>query len=67
MVIVAEPVPPPLQAPEPAIATPSPEFAVAATGKVLLITAVDGAWVVTAILWVAFCAAVPSVTWGATS
>jgi len=50
-VIVAEPLPLPLQAPLAVIATGNPELAVAATGKVLLYAALAGAGVVTVIVW----------------
>jgi hypothetical protein len=50
IVIVADPVPLPLHDPEDVIATPSPELAVAATGKVLPNAADAGAWVVTVML-----------------
>ena len=50
MVIVALPLPEPLQPPELVICTANPEFAVAATGKLLLATAVDGAAIVTVMI-----------------
>jgi hypothetical protein len=54
IVIVAEPLPPPLQSPLVVIATAKPELAVAATLKVLLYAALAGAGVVTVIVWSAF-------------
>jgi len=54
IVIVADPVPPPLQLPVVVIATPKPELAVAATGKLDPLTALCGAGVVTVIVWFAF-------------
>jgi hypothetical protein len=66
MVIVADPVPPPLQAPELVIATPRPELALATTPKVPLYTFVPGACVVTSIVWSIFVAEVLSLTGGAT-
>jgi hypothetical protein len=50
-VIVAEPLPLPLQTPLVVIATGNPELAVAATLKVLLYAALPGAGVVTVIVW----------------
>ena len=43
----------------------APPGAVAATPKLELNAAVDGAWVVTLIVWSAFCALTDSVTCGA--
>ena len=51
IVIVAEPLPPPLQTPVVVIATGNPELAVAATLKVEPFAALAGAGVVTVIVW----------------
>ena len=51
IVIVAEPLPPPVQTPLEVIATGNPELAVAATVKVVPFAALAGAWVVTVIVW----------------
>jgi hypothetical protein len=53
IVIIAEPLPIPLQTPLAVIATGNPELAVAATVKVLLYAALAGAGVVTVIVWAA--------------
>jgi hypothetical protein len=50
IVIVAEPDPVPVQGPVVVMATGRPELAVAATGKVVVYTAVPGAGVVTVIV-----------------
>ena len=65
MVIVAELVPLPAQAPLEVMLTGRPELAVAATMNVLLSAAVAGAAVVTVIVWLAEAAAVVLVTVGA--
>jgi hypothetical protein len=51
IVIVAEPDPEPVQKPVVVMATGRPELAIAATGKVVLYTAVPGAGVVIVIVW----------------
>ena len=62
IVMLAEPVPLPEQPPVVVIATVRPEVAVAPTGKLLLKTALDGAPVVTVMLWLAGAAVVLLVT-----
>jgi hypothetical protein len=61
IVIVAEPVPLPEQAPLAVMLTGSPELAVAATMNVLLSAALAGAAVVTVIVWLVRAAAVAEV------
>jgi len=61
IVIVADPVPLPEQAPLAVMLTGSPELAVAATMNVLLSAALAGAAVVTVIVWLVRAAAVAEV------
>jgi hypothetical protein len=65
IVIVAEPVPVPVQEPVVVMVTGRPELAVAATGKVVLYTAVPGAAVVTVIVWLTVVTVMFCVTWDA--
>jgi hypothetical protein len=65
IVMVAEPVPLPVQPPDVVIATLRLEDAVAATGKLSLKAALVGAAVVTVMLWLAGPAVVLLITSGA--
>jgi hypothetical protein len=65
IVMIADPVPLPEQAPLPVMLTGRPELAVAATMNVLLSAALAGAAVVTVIVWLARVAVVELVTVGA--
>jgi hypothetical protein len=65
IVIVAEPVPLPVQKPLVVMETCRPELAVAATLKLAPLAAEEGAEVVTVMLWLAFPALTVCVTCGA--